>query len=764
MKNERAIAFGASALAFAIAFRHALSPDVFLFRRDAFRLHLPLEEFIAGELRAGRLPTWYPLDGLGVSLVGSSAAGLLHPRHLLDLLFSPAQALKWTALLSYALAALGTWLLARELGAGKPGRALAAAGFGTCGYLMSMSENLTYLLSAAALPWVVLAAERLGRRPSARAAVGLGFALAIGAWSGDLQAAMLQAALAVVLVLARGLQRRRLLALVGAGAIELLWLLPLLPSIAVLARSSGRLGGLDDTMAMKWSSPPVRLFEWALGAPWPGDFIDDLGLDFSRRYLMHATGGTWAVSLFLGPVITALAIRGLLRPTSTRRRVLWAALAASSLVLTLGSHAGLYHLFWRFVPLWSAFRYPEKLAPFAVLPLCLLAARGLGAPKSRRSVLALIAAGASLLVAVALVQPGWMSAALTALDQAHADPDPEILDGIVSTLRLQLAVGGGCLVLLALVASRGMHTLWLAPALQLLLAMPVIAWTVRTAPTSWLERRSPFVDAARTLQGPGRICQDANDYHFDTPPQENGMEVVEGADLLALAPDHGARLGVATSRAYLPGFPAALNGLCDNRSCGTACSRRLGASGGVVDGAKFEALQKGGAALRELARAHDPALVLFADPSARPFAEPVAVRHVATAELAAAQLAATVAHPIPEVVMVGAGDDSPAVAGHVDVERPRPDTLVAHAVMERAGWIVVRESCDPGWRGRLDGAPIPLTQADLAFCAVQLPAGDHRLELHYAPLGWPWAFAGYGAAWLVAGALVLRPRRRAARS
>ena len=762
MKGKRAIAFGVSAFAFLLAFHHALSPGVFLFRRDVFRLYLPLEEFIAGELKSGRVPTWYPQDGLGVSLVGSSVAGLLHPRHLLALVLSPDQAIKWTALISYALAALGTWLLARELGAGKPGRALAAAGYGTCGYLLSMSDNLPYLLSAAALPWVVLAAERLARRPSARSAAALGLALGFGAWSGDLQAAMLQALLAAVLVLARGFERRRVLALAGAAGLELLWVLPLLPSVAVLARGSGRLGGLDEAMAMKWSSPPVRLIEWLLGAPWPSDFIDDLGLDFARRYLTHAPGGTWAVSLFLGPVIAALALCGVLRPTSRRRRVLWAILALLAVILTLGSHAGLYHLLWRWLPLWSAFRYPEKLAPFAILPLCLLAARGLGVSISRRSAAILGGIGAALLVAVVLVRAGWMGALLTSMDLDHGAPDPEIIDGAVHALRMQLALGGACLLVLAIAMWRGRRALWLAPILQLALAMPVIGWALRTEPVSWLERRSPFADAARALQGSGRICQDADAFHFDDAPQENGMEVTEGAELLALAPDHGARLGIATTRAYLPGFPAALNMLCDHKSCGTACSRRLGAAGGVVDGAKFAALQRDGAGLQPVARARNPELVYFADPQARPFAEPVAVKHVTTPELAIVALAESVKQPAPEVVTTASIPDAPAVTGHVDVERPRPDMIIAKTSLEHEGWVVLRESCDPGWHARIDGAPATLALADMAFCLVQVPQGEHRVELRYTPLGWPWAFAGYGAAWLVAGAIMLRSRRRTA--
>jgi len=67
----------------AVLLREALSPGVFLFRRDLALYYLPIKELLVRELGAGRLATWYPFDGLGVSLVGTAAAGLFNPTNLL---------------------------------------------------------------------------------------------------------------------------------------------------------------------------------------------------------------------------------------------------------------------------------------------------------------------------------------------------------------------------------------------------------------------------------------------------------------------------------------------------------------------------------------------------------------------------------------------------------------------------------------------------------------------------------------------------------
>ena len=38
-----------------------------------------------------------------------------------------------------------------------------------------------------------------------------------------------------------------------------------------------------------------------------------------------------------------------------------------------------------------------------------------------------------------------------------------------------------------------------------------------------------------------------------------------------------------------------------------------------------------------------------------------------------------------------------------------------------------------GWRARVDGEPTPLVRADHVYRALVLPAGDHLVELDYAP-------------------------------
>ncbi|HEX9161198.1 MAG TPA: hypothetical protein VF980_05785, partial [Thermoanaerobaculia bacterium] len=50
------------------------------------------------------------------------------------------------------------------------------------------------------------------------------------------------------------------------------------------------------------------------------------------------------------------------------------------------------------------------------------------------------------------------------------------------------------------------------------------------------------------------------------------------------------------------------------------------------------------------------------------------------------------------------------------------------------GWVVFAETWFPGWRVRVDGAERPLVRADVAFSAVQVPAGHHIVTKTYRPI------------------------------
>lgn len=88
--------------------------------------------------------------------------------------------------------------------------------------------------------------------------------------------------------------------------------------------------------------------------------------------------------------------------------------------------------------------------------------------------------------------------------------------------------------------------------------------------------------------------------------------------------------------------------------------------------------------------------------------------------------------------------------GAADCETPAPWTLVDEAVtveryamdglsaivrVEQPGgsWLIYTDAWTPNWRATVDGAARPVRRADLAFKAVHIPQGEHRVILTHDP-------------------------------
>lgn len=126
------------------------------------------------EVRSGHLPTWEPLQGLGMPLLGGTIAGLAYPPNWLAFLIPPERAAAPLAALSLALAGLGLWLFLRRLGLDPRACLFGALAYQLGGWGLA---NLFYYMKVDAalwFPWALWAVEGLaaGKRWSAAALVG----------------------------------------------------------------------------------------------------------------------------------------------------------------------------------------------------------------------------------------------------------------------------------------------------------------------------------------------------------------------------------------------------------------------------------------------------------------------------------------------------------------------------------------------------------------------------------------------------------------
>ena len=97
--------------------------------------------------------------------------------------------------------------------------------------------------------------------------------------------------------------------------------------------------------------------------------------------------------------------------------------------------------------------------------------------------------------------------------------------------------------------------------------------------------------------------------------------------------------------------------------------------------------------------------------------------------------------PAREVVLTGdeeLGREEPAT-DHLDrvtacqIVTYEPEQVVIEVHADRASALVLTDAYYPGWSVTIDGQPAAIERADVLFRAVQVPAGQHRVEFRYAP-------------------------------
>ncbi len=203
---------------------------------------VPWVELAKRELSAGRLPLWNPHQEAGQPLLGNGQSALASP------LLWPALALPlfpgWnlSLLLRILVSAAGGWAIARDDGRSRAAALLAAAACGLSGPLVAWLEH-PHALTAAAVPWLLLAVRRASRAATARRLAAVAAATTLVLAGGHHETALMAASLAALVLAAEARSPRdAALPVVGAllGAGLSAWFL--LPFLEYLPRSAAWAG------------------------------------------------------------------------------------------------------------------------------------------------------------------------------------------------------------------------------------------------------------------------------------------------------------------------------------------------------------------------------------------------------------------------------------------------------------------------------------------------------------------------------------------
>jgi hypothetical protein len=320
----------------------------------------------------------------------------------------------WNAfvILAYVLASSFTAAFVRQLTDSRVGALLAGLVYGMSGFLVSHLGHVSIIHTAAWLPLLLLALEKLKRRFSRGWFVATALATSLCVLGGHPQIASYALLLAAVYVLVtapgapdRGGYWRRCL---GAAAIGVgLCGMQLVPTLELARETIRSAAGFDYFSS---HSLPARHL-----------------LAFVFPFLFGGAGGLYGgsyepspfieLACYLGLLPLGLAAIALTRGRRDKQVRFWSAAAAASLALALGPVLPFLRLVY-LVPLLSLFRVPARFLLVVTLAASVLAGYGaatlarLPAPSRRRAVLTGLATMGGLfiasLAAIALFRPAFV--------------------------------------------------------------------------------------------------------------------------------------------------------------------------------------------------------------------------------------------------------------------------------------------------------------------------------------------------------------------
>jgi hypothetical protein len=414
------LALGALAMLWKVVFTPSM-----LFFRDVFNYTYPCARFIQQMCRHGQLPYWNPYLNCGQPLLENPNLLFFYPYTLFHILLPIDLAYPLFYVVHFALAGIGTFLLARRWGQSRQAAFFAGFVFGFSGPLLSLGNLHNHAACAAWMPWALLATDRavqssgvarasrplwrerlaLARGQDARATAGetpmdrgrlpalpaalrpwilltLVFSLQLLAAEPFTLLATFGLCVAYALYL-RGTRRpiisaanlRILTGFVLVGCLMVaLCAVQFLPSVALLSSSHRGAQGMLSRETANWSLHPLLLMEMLVPDFYGPALISPTGWNV----IANDGKSPYFISVFMGfvPLFFALAGWAFARD---RRRNFVAGAAILIFLLALGHFTPLFSLAYLLVPLLSLVRFPVKLlVPFVML-LAILAGWGLDA-------------------------------------------------------------------------------------------------------------------------------------------------------------------------------------------------------------------------------------------------------------------------------------------------------------------------------------------------------------------------------------------------
>lgn len=713
---------------------------------DIYSAILPWRQAVRYAWSQGEWPLWNPFILCGDPLSGSAQPAPYFPINALSLLVPFALAFTFGATAQLLVSALGAFLYFREIGDGECREVAAFLGAAGWAFSSFLAAWLEWPLGAAVAlaPLVVLGARRVVRQPGWPSALLLALGLTLTIFAGHPESVIHVVALGAVFGIAeavsaisvsrRDLPRIAGWTLAGGGlalALSAIYLLPLIEVLRQTLQWVLRQGSTTISEALPAAEAWRRLASEALP---------------SMIYEPRPESAPWLItplaSAYAGSVLWGPALYGLVRGHGRGRYLL----AAAGLVgLLAGARMpGVYPLLGK-LPLFSM-ALNDRLVFVGAFATAGLAALGVEAwlrrdrPRGLAVACILAALGYGAVLAPLFRHSAGAGYAERALDHW-------LVWSLVPLVAVALLAG------LALVPRLSRRSAGLAVVLIVALAVQRAGEMGSFYPTvparAFYPRVAPLDALPIDSDEPWRfVGQD-----FQMIPNQGthyGIEDVRGyqailhhrfADLVPLWAQPLPSWYLSVRRINKP-----LLSLMNVRYAMTAGPRRIQGWKPVAGGRSSKLWENPDV----LPRAFVPRRVRLGVPP-----------HQEVEEMRGVKDFRGLAWIVPPEGWDGPPREARNGPGWVDIRRRGLGFEMTARMRRRAGWVVVTETAWKGWRARIDGREVPVGIGDHAFLAIQIPKGQHKVELFYRPRSFEVGL-GLSAASLVliAAVSLLRSRRK----
>ena len=687
-----------------------LGLETFVVRDYGFFAY-PLAHFQRDCFWRGEIPFWNPYNQCGVPFLAQWNTMPLYPPALLYLTLPLEWSLSFFSLLHLWFAGIGMYFLARRWTGNDFAAAFAGVAFAFNGFTLNLLMWPSHIATFAWMPWVVLAVE-IARRDGGGKIILAAFAGAMQMLAGGPETILLTWLVASALWLQQFIKSE-------PPRLALLWRFPLVVAL-VISLSAAQLLPFLDLVAHAQRESGFADLRWSMpGSGWANFLVPMAFGSTLTEGLFFQHGQYWTSSYYLGLGTLWLALLAFwpgqnFGAHKTKVRFL-AALALAGLVLALGENTPVLPVLRKIFPQLSFITYPIKYVSGVIFAAPLLAAFTLASfPKAQKRLLSVGAVLLALILGVSF----WTQRAPLPGDDPHA----MLLNGL-SRAAFLILTGTILFALTRTVKSKLLSTV---PLLSLLVAwadvfthepaqnpsVPPWVFQPNLSREKLALQPQPALGGSRAMVSPmaarefGAFAASEPKNNFLTKrlgycADCNVLDSVPKVDgFFSLTPresDEVLSLFYSTTNASHPGLEAFM-GVSQITALDAVFhwQSRTNFLPLVTAGQKPVFLDDAQALAALTQNNFDGSKMVFLPTGAKPFV--------------------TVSNQTGTRVL-----DSKFGTQSVDAE----------VEAFQPSLVVVAQTYYHNWHAEIDGQPAPLLRANVAFQAVQVPAGKHHVHIFY---------------------------------